>query len=157
MKQYPLIQLIHIRKHRENTLQQVTTRIEQQLKNIEQKIHLQEKKILEYHKWRLQEEENEYTKLLGKTIYSDTLNEFKIKFSQLKNQEIYLEQELEELQKQEQNIIKELNEKKELLKQAQKNTIKIEKHHEIWVEKEKMLQEKTEEQETEEYKPIIIP
>ncbi len=157
MKQYPLIQLIHIRKHRENTLQQVTTRIEQQLKNIEQKIYLQEKKILEYHKWRLQEEENEYTKLLGKTIYSDTLNEFKIKFSQLKNQEIYLEQELEELQKQEQNIIKELNEKKELLKQAQKNTIKIEKHHEIWVEKEKMLQEKTEEQETEEYKPIIIP
>lgn len=156
MNQYPLSKLVHLRKQREQTLQKARFLIEQQLKHIEQDIIQQEKKIIEYHNWRLQEEEKEYANILGKILSPNELSLFKIKFSQLKNQEIILNQKLEELKTKQQTLNQELIEKINTHKQAKKNTFKIETHQKIWEKKEKFFQEKKEEQEAEEYNPIKL-
>ena len=152
MQNYPLFSLIHIRKHREQYIKKTKHILEEQLKNIEKKITAQQNTITNYHTWRIQEEEKEYTKIIGKNIHHTELEQFKNTFTILKQRELLLEQELEELQKIKEKYLAELQVQNNALKIAQKECIKIEKHFELWQEAYKKQTEKKEEAELEEFK-----
>lgn len=154
MEKYPLQSLLDVRKYREQNAQNAVRQAENLYKECVSSCMEQQKKIAEYAKWKVQEEERKYTEILGSQLHIDDLEDFKQYFAYLKDKGVKLEEELYTLEKQKENAKQTVEQKKEEFKLAKKNTTKIEAHHDIWKQAEKKEQERKEDLEAEEFKPL---
>lgn len=154
MEKYPLQALLDVRKYREQNAQNAVRQAENHYKECVNTCLEQQQKIETYQKWRVQEEERKYTEILGQNIHIEELEDFKQYFSLLKDKGLKLEEELYNLEKQKEAAKQAVTQKKEEFKLAKKNTAKIEAHHDIWKQMEKKEQERKEDLEAEEFKPL---
>lgn len=154
MEKYPLQALLDVRKYREQNAQNAVRQAENHYKECVNNCTEQQNKIENYQKWRVQEEEKKYTEILGQNLHIDDLEDFKQYFGLLKDKGIKLEEELYNLEKQKEAAKQAVAQKKEEFKLAKKNTAKIEAHHDIWKQAEKKEQERKEDLEAEEFKPL---
>lgn len=154
MEKYPLQSLLDVRKYREQNAQNAVRQAENHYKDCVNSCLEQQKKIAAYEQWRVQEEEKKYTEILGSKLHIDDLEDFKQYFAHLKDKGLKLEEELYALEKQKETAKQEIEQKKEEFKLAKKNTAKIEAHHDIWKQAEKKEQERKEDLEAEEFKPL---
>lgn len=154
MEKYPLQALLNVRRYREKNAQNAVRQAENAYKECVEKCRQQKENIQQYHNWRLTEEERKYTEILGKTVSLDDLENFKQYFGMLKAKELSLEEELLRLEKERTEAQNTVNLKKEEFKTAKKNTAKIEAHHDIWKQDAKKEQERQEDLEAEEFKPL---
>lgn len=154
MEKYPLQSLLDVRKYREHNAQNAVRQAENHYKECVNTCLEQQNKIDNYQKWRVLEEEKKYKEILGQNLHIDDLEDFKQYFSLLKEKGIKLEEELYNLEKQKETAKQAVEQKKQEFKLAKKNTAKIEAHHDIWKEIEKKEQERKEDLEAEEFKPL---
>ena len=154
MEKYPLQALLDVRKYREQNAQNAVRQAENHYKECVHTCLSQQKKIEEYEEWKAQEEERKYTEILGSRLHIDDLEDFKQYFALLKDKGLKLEEELYALEKQKETAKQEVEQKKEEFKLAKKNTAKIDAHHDIWKQAEKKEQERKEDLEAEEFKPL---
>lgn len=154
MEKYPLQSLLDVRKYREQNAQNAVRQAESQYKECVNTCLNQQKKIEEYQAWKIEEEERKYTEILGSKLHIDDLENFKQYFALLKDKGLKLEEELYNLEKQKDTAKQAVEQKKEEFKLAKKNTAKIEAHHDIWKQAEKKEQERKEDLEAEEFKPL---
>lgn len=154
MEKYPLQSLLDVRKYRENNAQHAVGQAENGLKEIIRTIEKQKQKILDYKTWKAEEEEKAYAKIIGKKVRSEDLEHFKNCFAKLKSMEYSLEEELLQLEQKKQEQLAVIEQKKEEYKLAKKNTAKIEAHNSVWTEQKNKEQERKEDLETEEFKPL---
>ena len=154
MEKYPLQSLLDVRKYREQNAQNAVRQAESRYKECVNACLEQQNKIENYQKWRVEEEEKKYAEILGQNLHIEDLAGFKQYFSLLKEKGIKLEEELYNFEKQKETAKQAVEQKKQEFKLAKKNTAKIEAHHEIWKEIEKKEQERKEDLEAEEFKPL---
>lgn len=154
MEKYPLQALLNVRLYREKNAQNAVRQAENLYKESAAKCEKQKEAIQQYHEWRLSEEERKYTEILGHTLTVDDLENFKQYFSAMKAKELALEEELMQLEKAREEAKANIDIKKEEFKTAKKNTAKIEAHQNIWKQEAKKEQERQEDLEAEEFKPL---
>lgn len=154
MEKYPLQALLDVRKYREQNAQNAVRQAENHYKECVSSCTEQQNKIENYQKWRVQEEEKKYAEILGQNLHIDDLEDFKQYFGLLKDKGLKLEEELYNLEKIKEEAKQAVTQRKEEFKLAKKNTAKIEAHHDIWKQIEKKEQERKEDLEAEEFKPL---
>ncbi|MCK5684348.1 YscO family type III secretion system apparatus protein [bacterium] len=153
MKQYPLAALLGIRIFRQDKAMRSLQSCERKLAKAKKAVKKAIKKHEDFLIWLVEEEENRYRDIMGTNMTLEDVDEFKLGLLNIRGREsLYLE-----------NILKARNHvqickdsvkkaKKDLL-EAQKGTLKIEAHKEIWVELMKLEMEKAEELELEDFIP----
>lgn len=154
MEKYPLQALLNVRQYREKNAQNAVRQAENAYKECAEQCQKQAEAVQSYHTWRLAEEERKYDEIMGTCLTAEELDNFKQYFSKLKEKELALEEELAKLEKQKQAAKEQIAVKREEFKTAKKNTAKIEAHQKIWKQEEKKEQERKEDLEAEEFKPL---
>lgn len=154
MEKYPLQALLNVRQYREKNAQHAVLSAEKAYADYVKQCTEQTQEIQNYHTWRLTEEEKKYTEIMGNCLTVQDLDDFKQYFGLLKAKELAMEEELAKLEQMKQEAKEQLVLRKEEFKTAQKNTAKIEAHKNIWKQEDKKEQERKEDLEAEEFKPL---
>ena len=153
---YPLGALLNVRHYREKNAQRDVSLAKIAVKQAKELIIQAEEELKEYQVWLLAEEERLYAEILGHECYLDDIDEVKAKIAHLKLKEFQYE---DNIVKAKQNLVlkeKELEDARLRYANAQKDTLKITTHQEIWIEevnREEMLKEDLE---AEEFKVKLI-
>ncbi len=150
---YPLEPLLTVRHFRENAAQNLLRRREQEVRDAEALITQRQRELEEYRIWRLEEEERRYGEILGQEITMVELDKFRTGLGALANEEqariLAVDQARMELEK----CRTAVEQAREAVRTAQKETAKIVAHKDIWKAEAKKEAERQEDLETEEFKP----
>ncbi len=153
---YPLQSLLDVRYYREDNAKKDLNIAKREKKEAEEYVLQCEKALADYIVWRIAEEDRRFAEILGTVRTVTEIDELKLYIADLKIKEFLLE---EDIQKAKQEVIKkeEAVQKAKLdLANAQKETMKILAHQDIWkldVQKEAM---RLEDIEMEEFKPKMV-
>ncbi|MCR5220616.1 MAG: type III secretion protein [bacterium] len=153
---YPLEPLLTVRHFRENAAQNALRRAERAVREAENLIVQRQRELEEYRIWRLEEEERRYTEIMGQEITMPELDKFRAGLAALANEEqgkiLAVEQARVELEKCQAAV----EQARQAVKTAQRETAKIVAHKDIWKAEAKKEAERQEDLETEEFKPRSI-
>ncbi len=153
---YPLQSLLNVRYYREDNAKKDLNTAKREKQEAEEFVIKCEKKLEEYIAWRLAEEDRRYDEILGNVCTMEELEKMKQSIADLKIKEISLEEDIE---KAKQVVIRKeeaIQNAKEALLNAQKETSKILAHQDIWKELVKKEEARLEDVEMEDFKPKVM-
>ena len=153
MKKYPLAPLLSLRVFRQDKAMRALQSCERKLVEARREVEKAVKKHEEFIAWLAREEEIRYEAIMGKNMTLEDVDDFKSGLLRIRGREsLYLEEILKarnQVQLCKKNVV---NAKSDLLA-AQKGTLKIEVHRDLWLEAEKLAAERAEELELEDFTP----
>ena len=153
---YPLEPLLTVRHFREDAAQNALRRAEQAVRDAENLITQRQRELEEYRRWRVDEEERRYSKIIGQEMTVAEIDKFRAGLAALANEEqsriLAVDQACTELEK----CRAAAGKAHEAVRTAQKETAKIVAHKDIWKVEAKKEAERQEDLETEEFKPRSI-
>lgn len=150
---YPLEALLDVRYYREDNAKKNVNKTKREKQEAEEEIIAAQKKLQEYQIWRVQEEDRRYEKILGTVCTLDTIDALKLGIARLMIQENHLEENVEKAKA---NLIlkaEAFEKAKTVLFNAQKDTMKICAHKDLWKVDVQKEEARLEDVEMEEFKP----
>ncbi len=154
MEAYPLAALLTVREYREESAKRRVRSAETTVREAEKNLEQQRKELEEYRIWRKQEEDRRYDSVMNVPLSLERLEMFKAGLARLAEEENLREQAVLAAEKEVQQRRSELEAAKTAAKIAARNTSKIEAHKNIWKEEAKKEEERREDLELEEFRPI---
>lgn len=148
---YPLERLLKVRKLREDAAETEVNRCTRELKEAEDNLQQRKDKLAEYTKWRLAEEERLFQEIKGHEIHLKEIDDYKLQLQSLRGREVKLEEKILEARKQIEDCKEALEEARKLRLQAMRGRRKIEEHNQRWDEEQRVLEERAEDLELEEF------
>lgn len=154
MEAYPLAALLTVREYREESAKRRVRSAEAAAREAEKEIEQKKRELEEYRIWRKQEEDRRYESIMNVPMSLEKLDMFKAGLARLAEEENFREQAVVAAEKEAQQRRAELENAKTAAKIAARNTSKIEAHQNIWKEEAKKEEERREDLELEEFRPI---
>lgn len=152
MARYPLASLLILRDERERRATKNLAQRTQQVRQAQQQLEQSQSKLDTYLKWREEEIERRYQAILGQAKSQKEIADFNSGIGALYAQEEGLRQALLHAQEQLTAAKNELAKAQTALKEAHKAHEKLLQHREIWLIKERALEEYRADQELEDFK-----
>ncbi len=152
-KAYPLISLLQVREHRENTAQHELSLARREKENAENLLREAKENLEKYSAWLKAEEKRRYDALIGKTCTKKDFDNLKNELAILMEQEIELAKKIEDAKAyliEKEKIVEQC---KVRFVQMRKDKEKIIAHKDLWQEEMLQMETKAEDAELEEFSP----
>lgn len=151
MATYPLAKLIGLRSHRVDEAQRGRMLAQKKVEQAQIAIKQKKKEIADYKVWKEEETLRRYDSVMYKELSAEAFEKFKQDLANLNIGELKLEDELHTLKDNEVTLKKELEEAKLVVKKATADLNKLEEHKKIWIEMQRIENERKEESELEDF------
>lgn len=151
MATYPLAKLIGLRSHRVDEAQRNRMLAQKKVEQAQSAIKKKKQEIEDYKVWKEEETVRRYDGVMYKELSSDSFEKFKQDLANLNIGELKLIDELHTLETDEVNLKKELEDAKNLVRKATADLNKLEEHKKIWLEIQRIENERKEESELEDF------
>ncbi|MGL4722512.1 MAG: type III secretion system stalk subunit SctO [Desulfovibrionaceae bacterium] len=151
VEKYPLDILIRARKSREDRAQMELISAKGLVESIELSIVRIKEEIVDYEKWRIEEEKRLFTEIKNKALSQKELDSFKRSILVLKARHIEMEEEIAHLDNELEQAKESVLNKEGFYKEAINKKQKIEGHKELWTEEYKKELARLEDLELEEF------
>ena len=150
---YPLEALLDVRYYREDNAKKSLNNAKREKQEAEEEIIALQKELQAYQIWRVQEEDRRYEEILGTVRTLVELDALKVDIAKLMIQENRLEENIEKAKANLILKIEALEVAKTVLFNAQKDTMKICAHKDLWKIDAQKEEARLEDVEMEEFKP----
>ena len=154
MEAYPLAALLTVRRYREESAKRRVRNAEIAIREAEENVEKKRRELEEFRIWRKEEEDRRYEAIMNVPMSLEALDRFKAGLAGLAEEENNRALAVLEAQKEAERRRMDLEAAKKAAKTASKNTSKIEAHRDIWKEDAKKEEERREDLELEEFRPI---
>lgn len=151
MATYPLAKLIGLRSHRVDEAQRNRMLAQKKVEQAQSAIKKKKQEIEDYKVWKEEETVRRYDGVMYKELSSDSFEKFKQDLANLNIGELKLIDELHTLETDEVKLKKELEDAKNLVRKATADLNKLEEHKKIWLEIQRIENERKEESELEDF------
>lgn len=151
---YPLDNLLSVRLFREETAKRGVSSAQMVLREAREAHEAKKAELEDWRQWREAEVERRYEALMGKTLPIAKLTAFNQSIARLADDELVRVMAVDEAAKTVQTCEKKVESAKALVHTARQNTAKIEAHKALWSEDLKKEEERAEEREFEDFKPV---
>ncbi|WP_281071865.1 type III secretion system stalk subunit SctO [Succinivibrio dextrinosolvens] len=151
MATYPLAKLIGLRSHRVDEAQRGRLLAQKKVEQAQTAIKQKKQEIADYKVWKEEETVRRYDSVMYKELSAEAFEKFKQDLANLNIGELKLEDELHTLKNNEVTLKKELEDAKLLVKKATADLNKLEEHKKIWLEMQRIENERKEESELEDF------
>ena len=151
MATYPLAKLIGLRSHRVDEAQRGRMLAQKKVEQAQIAIKQKKKEIADYKVWKEEETLRRYDSVMYNELSAEAFEKFKQDLANLNIGELKLEDELHTLKDNEVTLKKELEEAKLVVKKATADLNKLEEHKKIWIEMQRIENERKEESELEDF------
>jgi len=151
MATYPLAKLIGLRSHRVDEAQRNRMLAQKKVEQAQSAIKKKKQEIEDYKVWKEEETVRRYDGVMYKELSSDSFEKFKQDLANLNIGELKLIDELHTLETDEAKLKKELEDAKNLVRKATADLNKLEEHKKIWLEIQRIENERKEESELEDF------
>ncbi len=152
---YPLQSLLTVRHIREDRAQRDVVVAQTALKAAHAEVVVKQKALSDWQAYRLEETERRYASLIGKTLSMTQLETFHQGLAHLALTEESRRQDVENAQNEAATCENRLESAKVQAAAAARNTAKIQAHKDIWLRQEKKEDERRQDLELEEFRPVI--
>ncbi|MDR0996125.1 MAG: type III secretion protein [Zoogloeaceae bacterium] len=156
MAGYPLTGLLRIRDFRLDAAQQAQCAAEAALQSAIAEKEEKARELARYKKWRVQEVERRYARILMRKMTMEALDKFKAGLSQLADEELAREGEILEADKRLVDARNALNAARTAFTHANQAREKILYHRDVWRQEEAKETARAEDREMEEFKPLVF-
>lgn len=146
---YPLEMLLKVRNHREECARKAEEDARRTVRNLQKAQEAARTRVNDFRLWRKEEEHQRYAGILGMQLDKKALDSFRAGLAALAEQEMRLEDTLHELTEQLSAAQEEEQQKTALLRQAVKDSIRIQEHRALWSEEDLRQEEHRENRELE--------
>ena len=154
MEKYPLEALLSVRQYREELAKRLVRSAETALREAEQNIEEKKTALENFKIWRREEEERRYDAIMNVPMPMEKLDAFKASLAMLAAEENLHEEAVRQAENEREKRRKELDTAKSSAKTASRNTSKIQAHKDIWKEDARKENERKEDLELEEFRPL---
>lgn len=151
MATYPLAKLIGLRSHRVDEAQRNRMLAQKKVEQAQSAIKKKKQEIEDYKVWKEEETVRRYDGVMYKELSSDSFEKFKQDLANLNIGELKLIDELHTLETDEVKLKKELEDAQNLVRKATADLNKLEEHKKIWLEIQRIENERKEESELEDF------
>ncbi|MBQ3678989.1 MAG: YscO family type III secretion system apparatus protein [Succinivibrio sp.] len=151
MAAYPLAKLIGLRSHRVYEAQRNRMLALKKVEQAQSAIKKKKQEIEDYKIWKEEETLRRYDSVMFKELKNEAFEKFKQDLANLNIGELKLQDELRVLQNDEVTVKKELEEATLVVKKATADLNKLEEHKKIWLEMQRIENERKEESELEDF------
>jgi hypothetical protein len=153
---YPLEGLLAIRAFREDKALREASAAEAALKAAALETEKRRRELESYQRWRAEEIERRYQSIMGREMSLRDLDEFKASLARLDSEELRKQQAALEAEKLEEAARADLRRARAKLTQAARAKRKILSHRDQWLEGVTREEERLQDLELEEFKPILF-
>ena len=151
MATYPLAKLIGLRSHRVDEAQRNRMLAQKKVEQAQNAIKKKIQEIEDYKDWKEEETVRRYDSVMFKELSNEAFEKFKQDLANLNIGELKLQDELRVLKNEEETLKIELDKAKNAVKQATADLNKLEEHKKIWLEIQRLENERKEESELEDF------
>lgn len=151
---YPLDNLLSVRLFREETAKRGVSSAQMALREAREVYEAKKAELENWRQWREAEVERRYEALMGTTLPITKLTAFNQSIARLAEEELARVIAVDEAAKTVQTCEKKVESAKAVIHTARQNTAKIEAHKALWSEDLKKEEERAEEREFEDFKPV---
>lgn len=146
---YPLELLLKVRQHREDDARRADEQARQAVRQAQAAVETALQGLENYQRWRTDEETRRYAAILGKELEKKGLDDFRAGLAALIEKEVLLEDEVRQARESLQARMREAEQTAKKLRQAVKDSARIQEHRQVWREEERRNVEYREEKEVE--------